>query len=57
MERPQRVFGPLDLGSTFEFNLQGGAGVHWFVLDNWAVTVEVDYFHLSDAGITHSNNG
>jgi len=46
-----------DLGSSFEFNLQGGLGLHWFVRNNWAVTVEARYFHLSDAGTTHRNNG
>jgi lipid A 3-O-deacylase len=46
-----------DLSSTFEFNLQGGAGLHWLVRRNWAVTAEVRYFHVSDAEMTSPNNG
>jgi hypothetical protein len=46
-----------DLSSDFEFNLQGGTGVHYFVRNNLAVTVEARYFHISDAGIRHPNYG
>jgi lipid A 3-O-deacylase len=46
-----------DLSSTFEFNVQGGTGVHWFMRDNWAVTAEARYFHVSDAGTTRPNHG
>jgi lipid A 3-O-deacylase len=46
-----------DLSSTFEFNLQGGTGVHYFVRDNLAVAVEARYLHISDAGIRHPNDG
>jgi opacity protein-like surface antigen len=46
-----------DLSSTFEFNIQGGAGLHWLVSRNWAVTAEVRYFHVSDAEMTSPNNG
>ncbi len=46
-----------DLSSVFEFNLQAGTGVHWFVRDKLAVTVEARYFHISDAGMSRPNFG
>jgi lipid A 3-O-deacylase len=49
--------GPPDLSNTFEFNLQLGLGVHWFVRDNFAVTVEARLLHVSCAGITQPNDG
>jgi len=49
--------GSPDLSSTFEFNIQGGAGLHWLVGENWAVTAEVRYLHVSDAEMTSPNNG
>lgn len=49
--------GPPDLSSTFEFNLQAGSGVHWFVKDDLALTVEARYLHMSCAGISHPNLG
>ncbi len=46
-----------DLASVFEFNLQGGSGVHWFFKDNVALTVTARYIHMSCAGINQPNNG
>lgn len=46
-----------DLGGTFQFNEQGGLGVHWFVRDNLALTGEVKYMHMSSAGIYTPNSG
>ena len=46
-----------DLGGTFEFNLQPGVGMHWFVHDNLALTGEVKYMHMSCAGIDKPNHG
>jgi hypothetical protein len=46
-----------DLSSTFEFNVQGGAGLHWLVGGHWAVTAEARLFHVSDAGMTDPNQG
>jgi len=46
-----------DLSNTFEFNLQASTGVQWFVKDNFAVTFEARWLHLSDAGITSPNLG
>ena len=50
------IRGP-DLSSIFEFNLQAGGGVHWFLKDNLAVTLEVRLLHLSDAEMTSPNLG
>ncbi|HEV2394594.1 MAG TPA: acyloxyacyl hydrolase [Verrucomicrobiae bacterium] len=49
--------GPPDLSNTFEFNLQGGVGVHWFVGDEMALTLEGRYLHLSCAGLSQPNQG
>jgi len=46
-----------DLDGTFEFNLQPGIGMHWFVRDNLALTGEVKYLHMSCAGIDKPNLG
>ena len=46
-----------DLGGTFEFNLQPGIGMHWFVRGNLALTGEVKYMHMSCAGIDRPNHG
>ncbi len=50
------IRGP-DLGSAFEFNLQPGAGVHWFLKDDLALTVEAHFLHISCAGISSPNLG
>jgi hypothetical protein len=49
--------GPPDMSGTFEFNLQGGGGLHWFFKDNVALTVEARYVHWSCAGIHQPNSG
>jgi opacity protein-like surface antigen len=49
--------GPPDLSGIFEFNLQGGAGVNWFLKDNVALTLEARYIHWSCAGISRPNLG
>jgi hypothetical protein len=49
--------GSPDLSGTFEFNLQANTGVHWFVRDNFALTFEVGYLHVSDAGMSNPNLG
>jgi hypothetical protein len=38
-------------GSGFNFILQLGAGGHYFLNNSWALTTEVTYFHMSNAGI------
>src|SRR6266849_1735861 len=49
--------GPPDLSGTFEFNLQGGGGIQWFVKDNMAISVEARYVHFSNAGIRDPDHG
>lgn len=51
------AIGPPDLSNTFEFNLQATAGMHWFLRDNLAMTLEGRYFHMSCAGISSPNLG
>jgi lipid A 3-O-deacylase len=46
-----------DLDGTFEFNLQLNTGVQWFIRDDFAITLEEGYLHMSDAGINHPNQG
>src|SRR5882724_2210484 len=49
--------GTPDLSGTFEFNLQGGGGIQWFVKDNMAISVEARYVHFSNAGIRDPDHG
>ncbi len=49
--------GPPDLSGTFEFNLQAGTGIQWFLKDNVALTLETRYVHWSCAGISKPNLG
>lgn len=49
--------GPPDLSGTFEFNLQGGPGIQWFIKDNLAISAEARYVHWSCAGIHTPNLG
>lgn len=46
-----------DLSTTFEFNLQLGIGLHYFVCDYAAFTAEARYLHFSNAGLGHPNEG
>lgn len=48
---------PPDLGGAFEFNLQAGTGLQWFVRDNLALTFEARYLHVSSAGLYQPNLG
>jgi hypothetical protein len=49
--------GAPDLSGTFEFNLQAGTGIQWFLKDNLGLTLEARYVHLSCAGISRPNLG
>lgn len=46
-----------DLSTRFEFNLHAGVGVHYFWNECAAVTLEAQFFHLSNADIDSPNNG
>ena len=45
-----------DLSTTFEFNLQFGAGVRLLLRDNLALTLQYRFIHLSNAGIEEPND-
>ncbi len=49
--------GPPDLSGTFEFNLQAGSGVLWFIRNNLAPSFEARYVHWSCAGLHKPNPG
>lgn len=46
-----------EIGQGFEFALQGGLGLKYLINDRWAVSVEADYRHISDGGMTSRNQG
>jgi lipid A 3-O-deacylase len=50
------INGP-DLSGNFQFNLQVGAGLHYFFRDDLAFTVGYRWLHLSNAGIEQPNLG
>ena len=49
--------GAPDLSGTFEFNLQAGGGVEWFITDSLALSLETHYVHWSCAEIHKPNLG
>ena len=49
--------GEPDLGTRFVFNIQLGAGTHYFFLDNTALTFQIRGIHLSNAYIKRPNHG
>ena len=46
-----------DLSTTFEFALQAGVGLHYFLRDNLAFTLQYLFIHISNAGIDSPNLG
>jgi opacity protein-like surface antigen len=46
-----------DLSTRFEFNVQPGFGVHCFLTESMALTVEYRWLHFSNAGIKQPNQG
>jgi hypothetical protein len=49
--------GPPDLGGTFQFNLQGGLGLHWFIGKKTMMTFQYRFLHVSSAGMETPNLG
>ena len=45
------------LGEAFEFVLHSGLRVRWMITDRWGLSVEGDYHHISDAGLSSRNSG
>jgi opacity protein-like surface antigen len=50
------IEGP-DLTGTFQFNIQVGAGTHYFLSERTALTVQYRWLHFSNAGIKEPNHG
>ena len=50
------IDGP-DLSGNFQFNVQVGAGTHYFLNKRTALTVEYRWLHFSNAGIREPNHG
>lgn len=46
-----------DLSNGFQFNVQTGAGTHYFIREDTAVTVQYRWLHLSNAGLERPNSG
>jgi hypothetical protein len=46
-----------EIGQGFEFALQGGVGLKYLINDRWSASMEADYRHISDAGMTSRNQG
>jgi len=46
-----------ELGTTFEFNVQIGFGMHYFFREDVSMTMEMRGLHLSNAGIDEPNHG
>ena len=51
-DRTQRA-----LGQAFEFQLGAGIGIRCLLEDGWAVFLEGDYRHISNAGLSDRNTG
>ncbi len=45
------------IGLPVEFNLQAAIGARWRVSPSWSITTEVDYRHISNAGLSSRNGG
>jgi len=46
-----------EIGEEFNFALQAGVGLKYLINDQWSVSVEADYRHISDAGMSPRNMG
>jgi hypothetical protein len=49
--------GQREIGEAFEFVLQGDLGVRYLINDQWAVSAEMDYRHISNADLASRNEG
>jgi len=47
----------VDLTGNFQFNIQAGAGAHYFLSNRTALTVQYRWLHFSNAGIQEPNHG
>jgi opacity protein-like surface antigen len=46
-----------EIGEAFEFVLQGDAGLKYLINDQWAVSLEGDFRHMSNADLASRNEG
>ena len=46
-----------DLSTNFEFNLQAGMGIRYFLCPNLAATLQARYLHISNAHIENPDRG
>ena len=46
-----------ELGQSFQFLLQAAVGVKYLITDQWQISTELGYRHLSDANMTEKNEG
>lgn len=46
-----------DLSNGFQFNIQIGAGAHYFLRETSALTLQYRWLHLSNAGLNVPNSG
>jgi lipid A 3-O-deacylase len=49
--------GAPDLSGVFQFNNQIGGGLEWYVRDDFSLTLEGRFLHISNGGISHPNLG
>jgi lipid A 3-O-deacylase len=49
--------GQQEIGEGFEFMLQGDIGVKYLISEKWAVSVEGDFRHISNADLAPRNEG
>jgi hypothetical protein len=46
-----------DLSTTVQFKSEAGLGMHYFVREQTAITLQYHFFHLSNGGIRRPNGG
>ena len=46
-----------EVGEGFEFALQGDIGLRYMISDQWSISAEGGYRHISDAGLSTRNEG
>ena len=46
-----------EIGEAFEFELLGGLGLKYRFHHDWAISLEADYRHISNAGLSSRNEG
>jgi hypothetical protein len=45
------------IGNSVEFTPQGSIGCHYMINNNWSITGETIFHHMSNAGLDHRNRG